>query len=245
MIGFMVIMAPMSCIAGGSGNDTIDGGTGNDWVYGDNGTDVLSGGAGRDQIYAASGFNQFGSDTVHAGDGDMLFGDTSDRLFINGNQITTITQNEEGQLVDNAGNSWVKQIDRAVINGTITINAPGGNPVIENGYFGLTWQPRAQVSVSPTTTPSSYPDTFEGTSPGMHAPPPPAPPQEPYYRDGKDTYQGTNAPSKINGYGDDLCQSEYAQRHPLISIRIQAQIARKYKNQLEITDYSCINRTAA
>jgi hypothetical protein len=103
-------------LSGGQGRDVLIGNGGEDILRGGEGTDYLYGGYGDDQLYGEAGidyiYGGYGSDTYHynTGDGKDYISDVdgSDKIVINGNQITDVTQIEEGSnhYIDDFNNNW-------------------------------------------------------------------------------------------------------------------------------------------
>lgn len=76
-------------INAGGGWDSVDGGAGNDTIYGANGFDNITGGEGADLIYGGNG-----NDTITFADGDTVYGDSGDDLFV----LTDLGEPENGVI---------------------------------------------------------------------------------------------------------------------------------------------------
>jgi len=108
-------------ISGGSKNDYLYGGGGDDHLYGGTGNDFLEGGEGDDTYYYVNGD---GHDTIR----DI---DAGDRLNINGNVITQITQPTVGvnSYEDDYGNQYALSES-----GDMIITVPNG---AQNGIITI------------------------------------------------------------------------------------------------------------
>ena len=174
---------------GGTESDTLYGGSENDFVYGGTGSDLLYGGDGADRFLTAES-DPSGSDTIYADLKDRIeiYGDANDKLLINGQLITTITQQEDGINIDNQGNKWSGGFATLVVNDSLILSG-----ALAYGFWGIDYIERPRPSGG-----SGTPDTFNGTEPRWVTPPAPA---TPYFDPGNDSHTGGPGPSTLYGRG--------------------------------------------
>ncbi|MBV6633132.1 MAG: hypothetical protein KI792_08885, partial [Alphaproteobacteria bacterium] len=142
-------------IYGGAGNDTIEAGQGNSVVYGDADDDVLTdpsdsdfvtvlyGGDGDDTLYGGANgviYGDAGSDVFYVTSGTAVYAGLSDvavfgsggTLFIDGAEVTELTEQEDGSYHSNAtGSTAITLIDGRAIFGA------GDNAFIADSVVGL------------------------------------------------------------------------------------------------------------
>lgn len=140
-------------ISGNAGRDHLEGNGGNDTLHGGNDTDYLYGGTGDDHLHGDEGIDFLyggdGSDTYYYSNGDgndfIHDIDAGDRLNINGNIISSITQvaPDSDTYIDEYDNTYVlSSADGLVVKvadgglqGTITIQSFSK----ASNHFGITF----------------------------------------------------------------------------------------------------------
>lgn len=132
-------------LSGGAGDDYMFGGNGADTILGEAGNDELRGGLGNDQLSGGTGDDYLngwtGNDTLSGGDGnDILDGGEGNDTY----SVTTATQGDFDQVIDNAGNDVLffddfnpfENIDVVFEDGVdlVFTFTEGGNLTLKNFY---------------------------------------------------------------------------------------------------------------